>query len=72
MSGNPDDLIRADVRAMAPYYVPESAGMIKLDAMENPYPLPMEVTLAIAERVGAAPLNRYPDPQARDLKRGLR
>ncbi len=32
--------IRADVRAMRAYAVAKAEGMIKLDAMENPYPLP--------------------------------
>ena len=32
--------IRADVRALAHYPVALAEGWIKLDAMENPYPLP--------------------------------
>ena len=32
--------IRADVRAMHAYAVQDAAGLLKLDAMENPYTLP--------------------------------
>jgi histidinol-phosphate aminotransferase len=35
--------VRDDVRAMHAYAVPRSEGLIKLDAMENPYPLPADV-----------------------------
>ena len=31
--------IRPDVRAMRAYTVAQASGLIKLDAMENPYPL---------------------------------
>jgi histidinol-phosphate aminotransferase len=43
--------IRADVRAMRAYAVAKAEGMIKLDAMENPYPLPpVRAKLAAAPR----------------------
>ena len=35
-----DNLIRSDVRALAAYPVPDASGLVKLDAMENPYTLP--------------------------------
>jgi histidinol-phosphate aminotransferase len=31
------DVIRDDVRAMRAYAVPDATGLIKLDAMENPF-----------------------------------
>jgi histidinol-phosphate aminotransferase len=68
----PDDIIRSEIRALNAYHVPDSAGMIKLDAMENPYRLPAELTSEIAARVAGAALNRYPDPGARALKAQLR
>ena len=34
----PQDIIRPDVLAMTSYPVPDATGLIKLDAMENPYP----------------------------------
>jgi histidinol-phosphate aminotransferase len=68
----PDEIIRAEIRALSAYHVPDAAGMVKLDAMENPYRLPAELTSAIAARAACAALNRYPDPGARELKAQLR
>ncbi|MEO7729026.1 MAG: histidinol-phosphate transaminase, partial [Burkholderiales bacterium] len=64
--------IRNEIRALKAYSVPDSTGMIKLDAMENPYHLPAELTQAIAARVAGAALNRYPDADSRALKAQLR
>jgi histidinol-phosphate aminotransferase len=46
--------------------------MIKLDAMENPYPLPERVRRQIAALVAQAEINRYPDAGATRLKSRLR
>ena len=67
-----DDIIRDEIRALRAYHVPDPAGMVKLDAMENPYHLPVELMALIAERAARAALNRYPDPGARELKAQLR
>ena len=72
MSKTPEEIIRDEIRALTAYHVPDPAGMVKLDAMENPYRLPAELTNAIAARVTGAALNRYPDPGARALKAQLR
>ena len=72
MAVTPENLLRDEIRALAAYHVPDSQGMIKLDAMENPYGLPSEVEREIAAVVAAAQLNRYPDPHARGLKQRLR
>jgi histidinol-phosphate aminotransferase len=72
MPKTPDDIIRDEIRALNAYHVPDPAGMVKLDAMENPYRLPAELTNAIVARVTGAALNRYPDPGARELKVRLR
>ena len=65
-------LVRADVRATAAYHVADARGMVKLDAMENPFALPEELKGLLAERVAAAALNRYPDPQATVLGARIR
>ena len=52
--------------------MPDPGGMVKLDAMENPYRLPPELCRALAESLAGAALNRYPDPGARELKTRLR
>lgn len=64
----PDQLIRPEVLAMAAYAVADSTGMVKLDAMENPYPLPPELRRELAERLAAVELNRYPEPNPAALR----
>ena len=65
-------VIRADIQAMTAYPVEDAQGMVKLDAMENPYTLPLELRRELARLIEGAPINRYPDPQARALKDRLR
>ena len=72
MNKSPKDLVREEVLALAAYHVGEAAGMVKLDAMENPYTLPQELRREIAELVAGAAINRYPNPQAPELKARLR
>jgi len=55
------DMIRNDIRAMAAYPVPHSDGLIKLDAMENPFALPDDVKQQWASTVADVAINRYPD-----------
>jgi len=63
--------IRADVRAMHAYAVQDPQGMVKLDAMENPYRLSAELQRALGERLGAVALNRYPGARLQDLRQAL-
>ena len=72
MNKSPKDLVREEVLALAAYHVGEAAGMVKLDAMENPYALPQELRREIAELAAGAAINRYPNPQAPELKARLR
>lgn len=62
--------IRADIRAIQAYHVPDATGLVKLDAMENPYRLPPTLAQALGERLGQVALNRYPpaDPAALKAK----
>jgi histidinol-phosphate aminotransferase len=64
----PADLIRPEVLAMAGYHVPDAAGLLKLDAMENPYRLPPQLQRALGERLAAVAINRYPAPGYARLK----
>ena len=61
-------VIRDDVRAISAYAVPDSTGLVKLDAMENPFALPPEVARELGVRLGAVSLNRYPPADPRDFK----
>ncbi len=63
--------IRADVRDMHAYTVQPSDGMLKMDAMENPFTLPPELQRALGERLGVLALNRYPGSRGDDLKAAL-
>lgn len=72
MKKSPKDLVRDEVLALAAYHVADAAGMVKLDAMENPHALPQALQREIAELVAAAAVNRYPNPQAPELKARLR
>ncbi len=63
--------IRHDVQSMHAYAVQDAAGMIKLDAMENPHRLPAELQLALGQRLGALALNRYPGARVDELRSAL-
>lgn len=63
--------IRQDVRGMHAYAVQDSKGMVKLDAMENPYRLSPTLQEALGKRLGAVALNRYPDGRVNDLRQAL-
>ena len=65
-------LIAPEVRALSAYAVADAAGLIKLDAMENPYPWPAELKDEWLERLRGVDVNRYPDPKASALKERLR
>ena len=64
-------LIRQDVQSMHAYAIQDSAGMVKLDAMENPHRLPADLQARLGQRLGALALNRYPDGRVNDLRRAL-
>lgn len=63
--------IRADVQSMHAYAVQDARGLLKLDAMENPYGLPPALQTALGQRLGALALNRYPGERSADLRRAL-
>ena len=70
--GGPGEWIRPEIQALAPYHVPSSDGLIKLDAMENPYTWPEPVVDEWLESLREVSLNRYPDPASGRLKQRLR
>jgi histidinol-phosphate aminotransferase len=65
-------LIAPQVRALSAYSVADAKGLIKLDAMENPYSWPTELKNAWLEQLRAVDVNRYPDARASELKADLR
>ncbi|MBL8361392.1 MAG: histidinol-phosphate transaminase [Rubrivivax sp.] len=52
--------VRQDVASMHAYAIQDSRGLLKLDAMENPYSLPEALQRELGERLGRAAINRYP------------
>jgi len=65
-------LLRQEVLDLHAYHVPDSGGYIKLDAMENPYPIPQALREEISATVANAAINRYPDPNPAVLKEKIR
>jgi len=63
--------IRPDVQAMHVYVVQNADGMVKLDAMENPYRLAPQLQAELGQRLGALALNRYPGQRTVDLQQAL-
>ena len=64
-------LVRPQVRELAAYHIDETPVRIKLDAMENPFPLPAAMRQEIARVVRDMPINRYPDPSGKNVKKAI-
>jgi len=61
-------MIRGDIRSLSAYHVPDSTGMDKLDAMENPYGLPAALRKDWAKSLAGVEINRYPDADMAALR----
>ncbi|WP_119291580.1 histidinol-phosphate transaminase [Azohydromonas sediminis] len=59
--------IRQDVQSMHAYAIQPSAGLVKLDAMENPFRLPPELQRELGERLARVAINRYPTQCVADV-----
>jgi len=53
-------VVRQDVRSMHAYAIQPSEGLVKLDAMENPFRLPEALQEELGRRLGKVAINRYP------------
>ncbi|MDP3252502.1 MAG: histidinol-phosphate transaminase [Hydrogenophaga sp.] len=71
MSVNPLGVIRQDVQSMHAYAIQDSTGMVKLDAMENPFALPPALQAELGARLGAVAIHRYPGARIEELKQAL-
>lgn len=65
-------LVRDEIAAISAYPVASADGYIKLDAMENPWPLPAELRQELARTLADVAVNRYPDPSGGSLKAQLK
>jgi histidinol-phosphate aminotransferase len=63
--------IRQDVQSMHAYAIQDATGMVKLDAMENPFGLSAELQTQLGQRLGAVALNRYPGERVNVLRQTL-
>jgi histidinol-phosphate aminotransferase len=63
--------LRQDVQGMHAYAVQPSAGMVKLDMMENPHRLPPALRQVLGERLAEVHINRYPAAGIEDLRAAL-
>ncbi len=63
--------IRPEIRQLSAYQVQDASGLVKLDAMENPYTWPEALRDEWAGLLRQTDVNRYPDPGACALTRRL-
>ena len=63
--------IRQDVQSMHGYAIQPSAGLVKLDAMENPFRLPDALQRELGERLSRVAINRYPAQCVADVVAAL-
>lgn len=63
--------IRQDVQSMHGYAIQPSVGMVKLDAMENPFTLPEALRHELGARLGEVAINRYPGARIDELRAAL-
>lgn len=64
-------VIRQDIQSMHGYAVQPSAGMVKIDTMENPFQLPAQLREQLGRRLAEVALNRYPAERGDVLRAAL-
>jgi len=64
-------VIRQDVTSMHAYAIQPSAGLVKLDAMENPFRLPEPLQHELGARLAQVAINRYPGQCVADVVAAL-
>ena len=65
-------VIRPEIFALSSYHVQNATGLIKLDAMENPFAFPESLRAGLSHVLATASLNRYPSAGGEDLKKAIR
>jgi histidinol-phosphate aminotransferase len=61
--------VSEEIRELSAYSVPHIEAHIKLDGNESPFSLPAEVGEKVIRRISSVDVNRYPDPEARELRK---
>ncbi len=72
MAENVLSRLRPELTKLQAYAVPDAIGLVKLDAMENPYSWPEDMRVRWLERLAKAQVNRYPEPNPQHLKQKLK
>jgi histidinol-phosphate aminotransferase len=62
-------IVKGEVLDQEAYQIDDRVCRIKLDANENPYSLPEDLSLRLFEYLRSFPLNRYPAPGSPELRR---
>lgn len=62
-----NEYISEKIKKLEEYVPNETQYTIRLDANENPFPLPLDFKKRVAELITTIDLNRYPDPSAKKL-----
>ncbi len=65
-------VFRKEILDLSAYKVAEAKNLIKLDAMENPYSWPENIKQQWLASIKDCPINRYPDPEARQLVKTIK
>ena len=65
-------LVPEGIRAIQPYKVADATGMVKLDAMENPWHWPDAMVEEWMAQLRSVDINRYPSASAPNLKAAIR
>jgi histidinol-phosphate aminotransferase len=71
MKPKPSHWIRPEIQKLSAYHVPPAEGLIKLDAMENPYTWSDELLDEWMQTLRVTSVNRYPDPAGTHLRERL-
>ena len=65
------ELVRKNIKSLKAYQVENLSDKTKLNANENPYPPSPDLLKRIFLRMDELELNRYPDPDCRNLKQAI-
>ena len=63
--------LRSELSKLEAYAVPNATGLVKLDAMENPFPWPEQLRAQWLDVLSQVSINRYPQPDPAALKQKL-
>ena len=72
MTENVLSRLRPELTKLQAYAVPDATGLVKLDAMENPYSWSADMRERWLEYLAQAQVNRYPEPNPQQLKQKLK